>query len=171
MVDNFIRELKNINATDIMGIYGSAHTGLNSMDNSGVVPCMANQLKKIYGNYIHSEDLSYMAKEIDPIRIDNIEIGNKNYVAYYYGKQDLRGFKDFEYREFWRIENAYSDLRNKAKTGDVLPYDNYPMGIEKGQVFVITLMKRDGSESRMFFRADGNKWEGKPVTENIEITK
>lgn len=168
MAENFIREFGNISRENVMGIYGGAHTGLDAMDNNTrSVPCMANQLKEAYGDIIYSEDLTWLAKEIEPTRVDTLTINDKNYEASYFGKQDLTGFKDYEYREFWRLENAYNDFKDRTKTGDVLPYDNYPMLIETGQVFVIDYKKTDGSLIRTYYRSDGYVWEGLPSTEEF----
>jgi hypothetical protein len=58
-----------------MGIYGSAHTGLDEMDYSTqTIPCMANQLKEHYGDNIYSENLSWIAKDIEPSRVDYITL-------------------------------------------------------------------------------------------------
>ena len=58
MAQNFIREFDKLGGKSCMGIYGNAHTGLNKMDyNTNSVPSMANQLKKKYGDSVHSEDL------------------------------------------------------------------------------------------------------------------
>lgn len=64
MVENFIREFDKLSDECIMGIYGSAHTGLEEMDYTNTVPSMANQLMKRYGDTIFSEDLSKMAKDV-----------------------------------------------------------------------------------------------------------
>ncbi len=59
MVENFIREFDQLNGESIMGIYGSAHTGIEAMEYcTGSVPCMANQLAAHYGADLHSKDLS-----------------------------------------------------------------------------------------------------------------
>ncbi len=130
MADNFKREFDKLNGESIMGIYGGAHTGLYAMDyNTQSVPCMANQLKEAYNDNIYSEDLSESVNDKEPIREDTISVNAKDYKASYFGKQDLTGFKDYACREFWRLENAYDDFKDKSKTGDVLPYDNYPMHI------------------------------------------
>jgi hypothetical protein len=169
MAENFIREFDKLNGENVMGIYGGAHTGLDAMDyNTRSVPCMANQLKKRYGDAVFSEDLAWLAKDIKPYRTDMITVNKKEYEASYFGKQDLTGFKDFKYREFWRLENAYDDFKGKPKTGDVLPYDNYPMLIETGQVFVIDYAKTDGSTVRTYYRSDGYVWEGMPSTEEFK---
>ena len=170
MVENFIREFDKLNNQNIMGIYGAAHTNFEAMEfMTQSVPCMANQLKEHYGNNIYSEDLSWIMKETEPLRVDKVTINEKDYGASYFGKEDLKGFKDYAYREFWRLENAYNNFKNKKKTGDVLPYDNYPMLIEEGQIFAIDYTKTDGSVERLYYRSDGYIWNGLPSTENFII--
>lgn len=170
MVENFIRECNKVSSESIMGIYGSAHTYFDAMDlTTNSVPCMANQLKAVYGENIHSEDISWLAKDMDPLRVDTITIDGKDYEASYFGKQDLTGFKNFSHREFWRLENAYDDLKGKLKTGEVLPYYNYPMLIEVGQVFVVDITYTDGSTIRCYYRSDGNTWRDQPTTEGFTI--
>lgn len=43
----FLEELKTVGNADVMGIYGTAHTGLDSLDYTGKLPCMANQLNTL----------------------------------------------------------------------------------------------------------------------------
>ena len=174
MVANFVREFNNLNNKSIIGIYGSAHTGIKSLDHSRSVPSMANQLHKIYGDQLISVNLNQTAKEVkptltEPLRIDNMRLNGTDYKALYFGQQDLSGFKDFAYREFWRLEDAYNDFRNAAKTGDVLPYGNYPMEIQTGQVFVIDYMKIDSTLMRKYYRSDGRVWKNHPSTEEFLI--
>ena len=171
MVDNFIRELSALDEEDIMVIYGSAHTGLDSLSFTHKVPCMANQLKKVYGPIIHSVDLSALRMEIDAIRTGQIELNGKTYTASYFGKQNLSGFKDYASREFWRPENAYDMFKDMPKSGDVLPYDNYPTLVEVNQVFLIDYTKTDNSVSRLYYRSDGKVWQGKLVTEEFKVKK
>ncbi len=170
MSENFIRELDSLDGENVMGIYGGAHTGLDAMDYmTNSVPCMANQLKTHYGDAVYSEDLTWIAKDIEPYRVDIITIDEKDYEASYFGIQDLTGFKDYASREFWRLENAYDNFKDKKKTGDVLPYDNYPMLIEVGQVFAIDYTKTDGSVQRLYYRSDGHVWDGLPSTEEFTV--
>lgn len=170
MAENFIREFDSLNGEKVMGIYGAAHTGLDALDNTKSVPCMANQLKAHYGNAVHSEDLSWLTKEIQPDRVDTIKVNGKNYKASHFGKEDITTWsKDYVSREFWRLENAYDDFKSNPKTGDVLPYENYPMLVEKGQVFVIDYTKADGSVIRMYYRSDGCVWNNLPSTEEFSI--
>ncbi len=44
------------------------------------------------------------------------------------------------------------------KTNNGLPYDEYPMLVEEGQVFVIEHTKTDGSVERKYHRSDGFVW-------------
>ena len=171
MTENFQREFDKLNGENIMGIYGSAHTGLDAMEYSiGSVPCMANQLKEEYGDLIHSVDLGqWLVENIKPERVDTILVNDNSYEASYFGKQDITGIGDYVSREFWRLENAYNDFKDKPKTGDVLPYNNYPMAIETGQVFVIDYEKKDGSIERSYQRSDGGVWQGSTTTEEFAI--
>ncbi|KAB3530927.1 hypothetical protein F8154_13485 [Alkaliphilus pronyensis] len=170
MVENFIREFDKLSGESIMGSYGAAHTGLEAMNYTNSVPSMANQLKEYYGDIIHSKDLSYLAMVIEPYRVDIIEVLGKEYEAMYFGKVDISAFsKDYAYREFWRLENAYDDFMDRPKTGYVLPYDNYPMLVETGQIFVIDYTKTDGSVMRMYYRSDGYVWNNKTLTEGFIV--
>jgi hypothetical protein len=152
---------------NIMGIYGAAHTGLDAMNHTNSVPCMANQLKELYGEALHSEDLSGLAKDIEPERVDSIKVNGKDYEASYFGKDDISSWSEYAFREFWRLENAYDDFKNKPKTNNVLPYDNYPMPIETGQVFVIDYTQTNGLVVRKYYRSDGFVWDGRPSTEEF----
>jgi hypothetical protein len=171
MVKNFIQQFDKLESESIMGIYGGAHTDFDAMDYmTKSVPCMANQLKEHYGDIIHSENLiSWLVNEAEPIRVDTLTVNEKAYEASYFGIHNLTGFKDYAYREFWRLENAYEYFKDNKKTGDVLPYNNYPMLIETGQVFVIDMVKTDGSVKRLYYRSDGHIWNGLPSTENFTV--
>lgn len=167
MVENFVREFNKLSNESIMGIYGSAHTGINSMVHDNSVPSMANQLHSIYGKQLFTKSLTYLANDMNPLRTDIIQINGSDYKALFFGRQNLSGFKDFEYREFWRLEGAYNDFSKASKTGDVLPYNNYPMKIETGQVFVIDYMKKDSTLIRKYYRSDGRIWNNRPSTEEF----
>lgn len=161
MAENFTREYDSINGESVMGIYGAAHTGLDAMDfMTGTVPCMANQLKSHYGDIVHSEDYTMI--------VERITISGKAYDASYFGQEDMSAWsKEFVSREFWRLNDAYDYFKNRPKTGDWLPYDNYPMPIETGQVFVIDYTKKDGSVVRMYHRSDGLVRDDEPITEGF----
>ena len=169
MTENFIREFDRLDGADVMGIYGAAHTALNGMDYmTNSVPCMASQLKERYGEQVHSEDLAVKFRgAVEPIRTETLEIGGKMYQAAYFGEEDLSSaLPGYQRREFWRLENAYEDFKD-CETTDVLPYDNFPMQVEDGQMFAIDYTLADGSVERRLFRADGKIWNGLPVAEQI----
>lgn len=170
MAENFARHFDKLKTESVMGIYGAAHTGLDAMNYTKAVPCMANQLKQLYGDAIRSEDLSWIGKDIDPYRVDEIVVNGKTYTAAYFGEQDISDFsKEYTSRAFWRLENAYDDFSDEPSTDDVLPYDDYPMAIKARQVFVIDYTKTDGSIKRMYYRSDdGYVWNGFSAT--VEFT-
>lgn len=168
MAENFVREWEALDGESVMGIYGGAHVGIDTMEyNTKSVPSMANQLYAIYGDVIHSEDLTWVKKNIEPDRMDRMTLAGKEYEAAYFGKEDITWSEAFTYREFWRLEHAYEDFKDKPKTGDELPYDNYPMQIETGQVFVLEYGMADGSVIKYYARSDGNQWEGLASTEEF----
>lgn len=164
MVDNFIREFENLDAQSIVGIYGSAHTDFNKLDfMTGTVPSMAAQLKEHYGG-INSIDL---ALQTDPSRKERIEIDGREFDVSFLGKQDITGLGGFSFREFWLVEDAYDYCKKMVKTGDVLPFNNYPTEVEVGQVFKIDCTMLDGSLITLYYRSDGVVWNGLPTTEGF----
>lgn len=171
MVENFIREFDKLDGESVMGIYGSAHIYLDGITyTSSDHPCMANQLNERYVNQIHTEDISLLVKDIYPIRSETFIIDGKEYEASYFGAKDISSHNlDFTKLDFWRLENAYNDFANKPKKSGFLPYKDYIMLVESEQVFVIDGTKTDGSVIRMYYRSDGNEWEGQPVTDQFVV--
>lgn len=162
MAENFIAEYDRLTQeegpTDIMGIYGAAHTDPDSLDFTGQVPCMASQIQECYGENLHSTDLTVMDT---PLKNETIEVNGKEYEASYFGKVNLSAyFKEYQYREYWRLENAYEDFKDFPIGHDVLPEDNFPMLIEDSQVFIIDYTTTNGERIRMYYRTDGNTYEG-----------
>lgn len=168
MAENFIRIYDQLNGADIMGIYGAMHTDPEGMDYAGTGPSMAKMLAEYYGNVIRSENLMYAEAE----RIDTLNIAGKEYQASYFGSQDLsQTLPDYSSREFWRLENAYEDFRDAPLTSDVLPYNNYPMQIETGQVFVIDYTMKNGTKVRKYYRSDGVEWNNLPSTQEFKVNE
>lgn len=167
MVENFIREFDALGDESIMGIYGASHTVEGAAYESNDTPSMATQLHERYGDSLHIEEL----KEVTgPLRMETIEVGRKSHQSAYLGRQDLsQMLPDYQYRDFWRLEEAYSDVKMLPKTGDILPYDNYPAVVETGQVFVIDYTLKDGTVLRKYYRADGNDWQSRPATEEFVV--
>ncbi len=169
MAENFIWAFKQLNDEDIMGIYGVAHTGLESLNYSGKVPCMANQLTKLLGTEIFSEDISSYALMSEPIRVDTLKINGKAYKASYFGKEEFNDAQKFKWRETWRVENAYEVFKNAELSNDMVPYYNYPMQIQEGQVFIVDIMTPEGKVERYYYRSDGEKWENQPATTGFKL--
>ncbi len=167
---NFIREYKALDGRPVMGIYGSAHTDLYGMDYmTATVPCMGNNLRSYFGDAVSSIDLTLVT---DPVDTVTLTLMGKEYTAVSYGVQNLSGvFDGYESRECWRIEDAYEDLKDVMTLDNVLPYDNYLMNVETGQVFMIVYNMTDGSKRVEYHRADGDTWNGKPVTYQMDISE
>ncbi len=171
LASNFIREFDALKDTNVMGIYGAAHTNIDANDyNTGTVPCMAKQLYEHYGEKLYTEDLSPLALDIEPLAYEIFNINGKDYEAAYFGKQDLSAiFPEYQYREYWLLENAYEDFKNFPTTGDVLPYNNYIMTVEIGQIYLIRYTLTDGAVQTKIYRADGNTWQNMEITEEIFV--
>ena len=90
----------------------------------------------------------------------------KKYEAEYCGMQNLTGFKDYSCRKYWRLKNAYQDVY-MYDIFDYLPYNNYPVQVNKGDVFRIEYLKTDGSGYIEYLRADGDEYYGEPTTKGF----
>ncbi len=166
MTENFLREVPKLNGAPIMGIYGVDH--IKDAKQSGL-ETMASRLKvQQHGLALHTEDLSPYRLMTSPLRVETVTIGGKNYQASYFGQLSLK-LRDYAFREFWRLENAYEDVKNLPLTGDVLPDDNYPTVVQKGQVFMILYTKHDGSTETKTYRSDGRLWQGLSTTEEFRF--
>ncbi len=164
MVENFVREYEALEDEDIMGIYGAAHTSLDSLNYSGEVDCMGTQLYEKYGDKVHSEDLQKWAQN-KSIRTETMVICDKEYDALYFGEIRYKGQKI----RFWRIEDAYEDFKDCQATGNINDYSFYPMNIEPGQVFVIDYEASDGTITRTYHYDRGLQLEGWNVTEEFTL--
>ena len=50
-------------------------------------------------------------------------------------------------------------------TDDVLPYNNYPIEVEVGQVFAVEMVRSDTVASEwLYYLSDGTTWNGRPTT-------
>lgn len=172
MTENFIQAFDSLNGEAVMGIYGNAHTNVHAKDyRTKTVPCMANQLAEHYGGILHTKDLvSLFQMDVREGGPERISVQGKAYEAVYLGKQDLTPFfEQYQFREYWRLSDAYEDLSHCPTTGDVLPYSQYPAEVKSGEVFVIDYTERDGSVTRHYYRSSGTLWEGFPTTEEFTV--
>ncbi len=173
MLNNFIREYTEMGEKSVMGIFGSAHTDPDGMDYmTGTVPCMGNALRKICKDKVSSVNLCEIVRSLpaEPIAEETITINGKEYEASYFGSMDLSAaLPGYRSRDVWRIEGAYEYFKNVPVTGNVLPYDNYPMHIEPGQIYKLVYTMDDGSTFTEYHRSDGNEWQGKIITEQMDL--
>ena len=165
MVQNFIAAVERLPAgTDIMGIYGAAHTDPTALSWDGTVDSMAKQLAAYYGDKLHCTDLTQLPAPT--ITEEDFIVAGKHYTATWLGGEDASVWsQQYQSRTFWRLEGAYADFADAALTGDVLPYNNYPGEIETGQVFAIEMIRSDtGASEWFYYRSDGTTWNGLPTT-------
>jgi len=101
-------------------------------------------------------------KLLEVIKKEVININGKDYKADYYGEQDMSQSPVYSKRKYWRLENAWDDLKDKLRLESVLPYVNYPpINIKNGDMFVIDFYRRETSEvERKYYVADGTVWNG-----------
>ena len=180
MTENFIREFDRLGGQNVMGIFGSAHTAFGNMGAIGFpdVPTMAERLRERYGDSVHTEDLLWLLLEdlprfdldvdLMPIRADIITINGVNYKASYFGTH-LTAFGEIASMSFWRLENAYDDFRGKPVSGEILPFESFPMAIELNQIFIVDVTFTDDYILRMFYRSDGHYWHGRPIVTGFSV--
>lgn len=108
---------------------------------------------------------------MDALKIEKLLINGKEFLASYYGKQDMSTWSDYATkREFWRLENVKDEFENCQRSLEVLPYNNYPpIHIEIGQVFVVDYHTLSGKIDRLYYVADGTVWHNLPCTRKLEI--
>ncbi|SEP79165.1 protein of unknown function [Treponema bryantii] len=106
---------------------------------------------------------------LSPDETSSFEVFGKTYKAEYCGSQDLTGFQDFVLRKYWRLEDAYNDVK-EVQTIDILPYNNYPFPVEAGEVFRIEYLRENGKSFFEYERADENDYiDGEPVTRGFYL--
>ena len=113
MTENFIREYEALEGESVMGIYGAAHTYIDTLNVSGECDCMGKQLFAKYGEKVISEDLYISVMESsEPISESVVIINGEKKKAFCYGSEDMSiSFPEYEKREFWEIEGAYDMSR------------------------------------------------------------
>lgn len=171
MAQNFIIEYEKVFGKDIMGIFGYAHTIPDGMEcYTGKVPCMANRLNDFYGGTVSCTSLVDLKYDNEPLSTETIVLNGKEYTASYFGAVDISSLlPDYSTREVWRIEDAYEDLKDVPTIANVLPYTNYPLAVQTGQVFKIVYTMKDGTVFTEYHRSDGNTWNGMDVTQQILV--
>lgn len=167
MVLNFKEAFDALPAgTSVMVITGSAHSDIYQNDfSTGRVPCLANQLRQVYGENLAARNLSAGLDYTTAGLTSSIPLGGKEYSALCLAVQDLSGLlPQYQSRTFWLIQEAYGDVQSLPLTGEVLPYNNFPWPVQEGEVFAVDYLLTDGSAQRRFYRADGTSWQDMPTT-------
>jgi len=173
---NFIREFDRLGNQDVMAIHGMAHVelGHNFFIYRGVTT-MAQTLYERYGDALYTFDMTHYFRGTRPtspgvlaapIRVDIITVNGIDFEATYYGNDNLWNV-NFHGRQFWRLENAYEYFRDSPLTGNVLPFSNFPMLVEVGQVFIVDIHLHDGTVLRQFYRASGYYFGVRPTTQEF----
>ncbi len=99
---------------------------------------------------------------------NSIEIKGKKYNATLIGSSILN-FNNLKGRKFWKIENAYEDVKHAPVTGNILYFNNYPVPVKSGDVFAIEYFHNDGSVFVEFHRCDANfKHQNKGATRQFQ---
>lgn len=131
----------------------------------------AGEVLYIRASNANALSCSILVEEELPIRIDSQTVEGKTYRASYYGSEDMSSWHDsYSDREFWRLEDAYSDFSNHSQTGNWLPSSNYPMLVEAGQVFLIRYtLKCNGGTEYVVMRCDGDYRNGMLNTHEILV--
>jgi len=121
--------------------------------------------------YGDTECTTHVIVDIMPaLRVDKIGVNGKEYDASYFGEADISSWTDFIKREFWRLEGAYDDFVDLPRSGNGLPFNNYPpFGIKVGDILVIDYTGKDGSVERQYLIADGSVWGGRNSTPEVII--
>lgn len=161
---NFAREFDRLIDQDIMAIHGGAHVNFEDFLGYEGVPTMATTLRLRYGDALMTFDMSHYAAPVrEPYGVDIISVGGIDFEASYFGNDGMR-FSDIIGREFWRLEGAYEYFRDSEPNGDVLPFSNFPVRVEIGQVFIVDIHRVGGIVERSYFRASGEYWNGLKTT-------
>ena len=80
MTENFIREFEALDGESIMGIYGAAHVGLDTLNHTGECDSMGKQLAEHFGEIVTSENLARRAQAAaQPERVETLSVNGKDY--------------------------------------------------------------------------------------------
>ncbi|MCL1997622.1 MAG: hypothetical protein FWG65_02535 [Turicibacter sp.] len=171
MLQNFIRAFEELGESIMSGFYGGAHVMFGYYHpNWGGGPTLATRLREIYGDNIVAVLINDILEGIIEFPTKIMTINGREYVATFLGSSDMRSFSTvFVYRQFWRIEGAYEDFAENPLNGNVLPFDNFPVPVEVGQVFAILYTRVDGTTEWHHMRSSGRIWQGRPITEQFLI--
>lgn len=158
MVHNFQRAYDALPAgTSIMGIYGAAHTNPGDTVEGTSNPNMASQLQEIYGDRLHTTDLTaYTIDDSQTGQTQPVTIGGQDFTAV----QVLRAVRQStgESYTYWLVPDAYTAALGQPRNEVFFPISNFPAALEVGQVFLYDHGLPDGSTERFFYYYDGSQY-------------
>ena len=167
MTENLIRIFDALpKGASVMVITGSAHSDLYANDfATGSTPCMANQLRQKYGASLLARNLTAGIDYTCAGDTMTVTLAGQSYPAACLGSQDLSALlPGYQSRAFWLVEGAYEAARALPATGDLLPYSNFFNPVQTGQVYAVVYTRADGGIEPLYYRADGDAWQGAPTT-------
>ncbi|MCL2236042.1 MAG: hypothetical protein FWB98_06355 [Defluviitaleaceae bacterium] len=160
---NFIREFDRLGDQDIMAIHGAGHVHFGYFFGEVGRPALAYALQQRYGDNIEIFDMTHYALLTEPLRIAIVTVAGMDFTASYFGTAR----RSASVIGFWRLEDAYSYFADSPLTGDVLPFHNFPMPVEDGQVFFLDIRFTDGTTTRHYYRTSGEYWQSLPVAQEF----
>lgn len=158
MAENFRREYDKLGNENIMGIFGYAHVVTSAQASSYFSPetvTMAMMLEESYGSRIRSTLLP------DEVYRDSgsetMTVNGKEYVAERCATMDNQSKGMVEGNQsqvFWKLLDAYEDLKDCPLNEEKANCFFFPMLIEPNQVYVVDFIKLNGEMERHFYRTD-----------------
>nr|WP_317282753.1 hypothetical protein [uncultured Sellimonas sp.] len=162
MVENFIWAFEQLNHEDIMGIYGGAHTEIDSdVEYSYFVPDpnMASQLNKKYPNTIHTKLLAKGYDDSTPWKTGSLEIGGKEYPSILWNEIWIKSTKtSYDSVKVWELKEGSEDFKDiPTGTQTISDYDvEFPIPMKYGKIYVLDFYTDDIFKERKIFRSDSN---------------
>src|SRR5699024_10697098 len=110
--------------TSVMGIYGAEHTNPGELDPTGSAPNMASQLQEVYGDKLHSTDLTATVEETERAgETQTVTIGGQAYTAVLLAA--YRRPATGEGVAYWQVPGAYDVTKGLPLSNIVYPLPNF----------------------------------------------
>ena len=158
MAENFRREYDKLGNENIMGIFGTQHVvtsaQADSFFSSGKIT-MAMMLEESYGSRIRSTMLPNAVYH--DYALETMTVNGKEYVAERCATMDNQSGNMVEGNQsqvFWKLLDAYEDLKDCPLNEEKADCFFFPMLIEPNQVYVVDFIKLNGEMERHFYRTD-----------------
>jgi len=160
--DNFVRAFDALGGESVMGIFNTQHTefGNHTQLRMYASATLATRLQRRYGDAVSSVNLQEILQQEEWYRIAEeliesrtITLNDIDYEATLLSDADLSGEDLFIVRSlFFRLENAYENLRHSLDTGGRMAFVNFPVEVEHEQIYVMAQITEDGFAWMRYFR-------------------